>query len=168
MHPPKKQPLGNLPEGAVQGELREQHVVGIEVEPERPDALQHRSTHQAVLGVAQHHVAQQLGEALAGAGGSQVEAVLVVAEHAPVLVDQRRLRIRQDDGWLAVEHLHAARDGLRRGQVIAREPAKVFPARQLERMVVVPRGTEIALLADVADPSVPPRVGARDRLGPIG
>src|SRR5881296_97076 len=47
MHPPKKQPLGNLPEGAVQGELREQHVVGIEVEPERPDALQHRSTHQA-------------------------------------------------------------------------------------------------------------------------
>ena len=73
-------------------------------------------------------------------------------------------RVGDHDRGVSIEHLDAPLQELRPQEIVVARPLEVHAGRQMERLVVVVRGSQVLTVADVSDPAVLLRVAARDLL----
>src|SRR5256886_2534322 len=76
--------------------------------------------------------------------------------------DEPGAGIGEDRGRFLIQHLHAARQGLRRADVVGGGPAKVLTRGECKAASEVPASPEVLLVPSVADPGIPGGVGPRD------
>src|SRR3989441_133125 len=127
MEPTEKQGPGDFPERAIQTELGQEDDISRQEIAEQPRVLQHVRAHQTVHRVAKSQALQDLPEALARPGRLEVQTVVVALSCDPaVLIDESGAGIGEDRGRFLIQHLHAARQGLRRAGAVACCPAKVL------------------------------------------
>src|SRR2546426_5666259 len=107
MEPTVEEEFGDLPELAVQTQLRLKDDVGCQKIAEQPGSLHHIRPHKTIYCVAICQALQHLLEPLAGARRLEVGTVVVVRYDSALLIDQPRLRIREDHGALPIQDLHA-------------------------------------------------------------
>ena len=100
--------------------------------------------------------------------GDEAARLGVVADRRAVVVDQPGLARAQDDRRLALQHVDAAAEEVRRADVVVRRPFEIATAGALEDQIVVGDRPDVGLVADIADPRVPALIGAADLLGAVG
>src|SRR5207245_5040772 len=162
VEPPVEQELRNLPKGAIEHELGQQHDVGPEVGTEQSRSPYDVFSGEAVHGIAVPQAIDQRAEAVAGPRLWQVQPIVVVRRHPSVLVDEPRLRICEHHPRFPIQDLNAARQEFGSRDVIRSCPAEIRSRGQLYCVAKVRCGTAILSVADVADSPVLRRIRARD------
>src|SRR5439155_16627430 len=90
VEPPEEEAPGNLPELAVQRQLREKYDVGSEVTALESGPTQRAGAHHALQHIDESNTLQRRAEPLDHAGGSKIQPVVVLLNHDAIFVDQRR------------------------------------------------------------------------------